>query len=171
MQNEINSIFSDQPRPPRGGRWRAFFTYAILFGVTACLLWMNRGFADYAITGLFWSETAGTVVHAEPPSQPVIQFTTPDGASHQFTEDYASLCSGRHSLCMIRYFTPGERETVVYKPSRPDRAFVHDWALHSMAMRVFLEAGFGFLLLLMLVGPFLKKPIRAEIGRGSNAPH
>jgi hypothetical protein len=116
----------------------------------------------------------GTVVHAVPPSQPVIQFTTPNGASHQFIEDYDSLCSGRRSLCFARDFTPSQRVTVVYNPDRPGLAFVHDWASYATVIKFYAEVGLvllALLVVLLALLPPVNKPVQAEVGPVSNAPH
>jgi len=176
METLFNSNLGPQPKPPSSRRWNGIPSSALFLGFAALLLWSSRGFADYAFTGLFWSETAGTVVLAEPSSQPVIQFTTPSGASHQFTEDYASLCSGRRSFCSIRYFTPGERMTVVYNPDRQGLAFVHDWALYVTVIKFYAEVGLLLLALPALWASLLRalsprnKPDQAEVEPHSNAP-
>jgi hypothetical protein len=103
-------------------------------------------------------------------SAPTIEFSTPEGASHQFSEDYILLCTGRRSFCYARNFTLGQQVPVVYDPARPERAFVHDWALTATVITVFLEAGIGLLFLLALAALLSKGAIRASVRLGPGSP-
>lgn len=150
-------------------RPKAIFFCAILLAGVALLLWINRGFALYGLTGLFWSQAEGTVIKAEPNnSKPTIQFSTPDGSVYSFSEDYILLCGGSRTFCTIRDFTLGQQVPVVYDPTQPNLAFVHDWALTATVIDVFIEAGFGFLLVLMLAVLLIKKPLRVSMSFDSN---
>jgi hypothetical protein len=151
---------------PRGVRILAGF---VLIAIVAALLWTQRGFAEFALLGNFWEETAGTVVKAADSSVPTIEFTTPDGATHSFSENYWILC-GRRSLCFRRNFTVGEQVPVLYDPKSPRTALVHDWALTATIISLFIEAGVGILLVLMMIVLIRKKPISASIEFSSAEP-
>lgn len=145
----------------------------VLLAGVAWLLWMQRGFADYALTGFFWDKVQGTVIdpthNSRPTSKPIVEFSTPHGARYAFTEDYVLPCAGRRSFCFIRTFDPGERVPVVYNPRDPTRAYIHDWALTATVLTVFLEAGAGLLLALMMVVLVRRRPMQATIRFGANA--
>jgi Protein of unknown function (DUF3592) len=162
---QVRSLATSSTR----SRPKAIFFCAILLAGVAFLLWLNRGFALYGLTGLFWSETEGTVIHARNPSTPTIQFSTPDGALYSFSEDYILLCGGRSSFCFIRDFTLGQQVPVVYDPRKPDLAYVHDWALTATVITVFIEAGIGFLIILMLALLLINKPVRVSMNFDSNS--
>ena len=102
-------------------------------------------------------------------SAPTIQFSTPDGATHSFREDYSSICGGYHSFCSIREFAPGEVVPVVYNPRAPQTAFVHDWALFVTAAKMFFYTGMGLLLALIMAANLTRKPIRDSIRQDGGA--
>jgi hypothetical protein len=129
---------------------------------------INRGFADYALTGWFWNQTGGTVMDAASTSTPTIEFTTPDGATHEFREDYIILCQGKRSFCFIRDFDPGQQVPVVYNPGSPKMAYVHDWALSSTVITVFLETAAELFFVLMMVVMVRRRPIRAAVRFGGD---
>lgn len=64
--------------------------------------------ARYALTGMFWEGTHGVVTSPRPTSAPTVQFNTPDGESHIFTEDYILLCGrslfGALLICVALVF-------------------------------------------------------------------
>lgn len=143
----------------------AFLGGAILLAGVVWLLWMNRGFAEYALTGFFWDKAQGTVVDVthsyRPTSRPIVEFSTPDGAMHAFTEDYVRLCGHRRSFCFIRSFDPGEQVPVVYNPREPAHAYIRDWALFVTVLTVFLEAGAALILALMMAVLVRRRPRHA----------
>ena len=96
-------------------------------------------------------------------STPTIQFSTPDGVAHSFSEDYSSVCGGFRSFCSVREFAPGEAVPVVYNPRAPQTAFVHDWALFVTVAKIFFWAGMGFLSVLIIAPGLMKRPIRDSI--------
>jgi hypothetical protein len=103
------------------------------------LLWVNIGFAQYALTGIFWRQTEGKVISSLTTSTPIIQFNAANGVSYVFEEDYYWLC-GRRSLCFIRDFAPEQVVPVVYNPRAPYRVFVYDWALFANVITWLAEA-------------------------------
>jgi Protein of unknown function (DUF3592) len=133
---------------------------AILF------LWLNIGFARFALTGFLWERTSGIVQDASRTSIPTIQFVTSDGVSHLFKEDYILLCGGRSSMCLIRDFDPGQVVPVVYDPSSPQTAFVHDWALFAGVISWLLVACAGLFFALMTFLACTKKPLNLSIQIG-----
>lgn len=139
---------------------------AVLLAACVLLLWINRGFGIYAITGFLWPHTDGVVISARRTSSPTIQFQTRDGATRQFTEDYIRLCGGGHDLCWIREFNPGQVVPLVYDPAFPVRAYVRDFALYSNVLSFFLELGaaafFAFIICLAL----FNRPINYSIRIG-----
>jgi Protein of unknown function (DUF3592) len=147
---QVNARVGGKAQSP-GIRRGAILALAVLLAFVALLLWNNRGFANYALSGFFWNSAMGTVVAAKPDSTPTVQFATADGATHSFREDYLVLCGGPYKFCIIRDFSIGEQVPVVYAPKAPATAFIHDWALQSYVIAVFLEAGAGLFLLLMLI--------------------
>jgi hypothetical protein len=114
-------------------------------------LWNQFDFARYAATGFFWNHTAGTVTTSGTTSNPTIRFVSIDGLSHSFSEDYALLCGGGRRLCFVRTFHQGEVFPVVYDPAKPERAFIHDWALFSNIIEWLLILGCTALLPLIFV--------------------
>lgn len=158
-------------RPPKGKRWRPFFGGLVVVGIMALWLWADWEFAGYAVTGFFWVQTKGTVVQvdASAASAPTIQFSTPDGATHSFREDYTSICTGRRSFCTIRNFAPGEVVPVVYNPRAPNTAFVHDWALFVTVAKVYFAACVGFMMLLIMAAKLMERPSRSSIGQDGGA--
>jgi len=151
-----------------------FLGGTILLAGVVWLLWMQRGFAEYALTGIFWDKAQGTVVDVThrssstpgPTSRPVVEFSTPDGTLHAFTEDYVRLCGHRRSLCFTRSFDPGEQVPVVYNPREPAQAYIHDWALFATVLTVFLEAGAALLLTLMMVVLVRRRPMQLTVRFG-----
>jgi hypothetical protein len=162
MSLRFKAIFHVSQRQPRR-RGVAVLACLILLAGTAFLLWLGRGFADYALTGLFWKRSQGLVLGGDVSSSPLVEFSTPDGATHTFSEDYILLCAGRRSLCFIRDFKIGEKVPVVYEPGHPRIAFIRDWALYSNVISWLIEAGVGLLLLLMLYVAMVQRPIKVEI--------
>jgi hypothetical protein len=162
----ISARVEANAQPPKG-RGRALLASLALFLALGLLLWIQRGFVDYALTGFSWQQAQGTVIAARNSSDPTIEFSTPDGTTYQFHEDYILLCTGRHSICFARNFTRGEQVPVIYKPSQPSSAYVHDWALTSTVIMLFVELGVALLLLLMILPLFLKRPMQAEIRIGN----
>jgi hypothetical protein len=158
------------PRTEQKPRGVALLGGTILLVGVVWLLWVQRGFAEYALTGIFWDEAQGTVVDAthrsRNTSKPIVEFSTPDGAMHAFTEDYVRLCGGRRSFCFIRSFEPGEQVPVVYNPREPAQAYIHDWALFATVLTVFLEACAAALLALMLVALVRRRAIKATVRLG-----
>jgi hypothetical protein len=152
-------------RPPKGKRWGIFFGGLLVLGVMALGLLANWEFAGYALTGFSWVRTKGTVVEVDAivASAPTIQFSTSDGATHSFQEDYSSICGGYRSFCTVRNFAPGEVVPVVYNPRAPQTAFVHDWALFVTVAKMFFWAGMGLLLVLIMAADLMKRPIRGSI--------
>ena len=144
----------------------------ILLAGAVWLLWMNRGFAEYALTGIFWDKAEGTVVNTangfRSTSRPTVEFATPDGAIQEFKEDYVRLCGGSRSFCFVRSFDPGEQVPVVYNPREPAQAYIHDWALSATVLTVFLEASAALLLALMMVVLVRRRPIGVTIRFGGN---
>jgi hypothetical protein len=157
-----NAKFETADAPPPSRQGKALLAIAALLAAALFLVWMNRGFADYALRGWRWSETEGTVTDASTTSAPTIAFSTPDGAKHAFREDYIILCGSRRSFCFMRNFDPGQQVPVVYDPHAPQAAFVHDWALKSGVITWFLEAGAAILLALMMLA-LVKGNIRASV--------
>jgi hypothetical protein len=141
----------------------ALFGCLVLFVGTVGMLCWNIGFARYAITGMFWQRTSGTVVDARTTSTPTILFEGRDGAGHRFTEDYILLCGGSRSFCFIRDFDPGETVPVVYDPGAPRAAFVDDWALSAGVISWFGEAAAALFfagMMALLVG---RKPLDISV--------
>lgn len=172
MPSSFNARFrvatQDGVKPqPSNQRGLALFGGALLLCGVLFLLYVNFGFARYALTGFLWMRTDGTVLSPSRTSTPTIQFTSGDGAAHVFTEDYVILCGGRRTFCFIRDFNPGQLVPVVYDPGAPQRAFVHDWALFSSTITWFLEAGAALLLALMLAVALAKKPLAISVQLGS----
>ncbi|MGA7857565.1 MAG: DUF3592 domain-containing protein, partial [Terracidiphilus sp.] len=132
-------IESRAPNRPTG----AALGGVVLVVCAISFLWYNIGFARYALTGFLWERTSGIVQDASRTSTPTIQFSTSDGVSHQFKEDYILLCGGRSTFCWIRDFNPGEVVPVVYDPGSPQTAFVYDWALFSGVISWILMASAG----------------------------
>ena len=114
-----------------GRRQLALLGCLVLFAACVVLLCVNIGFGRYAITGMFWTRTSGTVIASQTTWKPTIEFMAADGATHRFTEDYFLLCGGLRSFCYVRNFDPGETVPVVYDPAAPRAAFVDDWALRA----------------------------------------
>lgn len=140
--------------------------WALLSGIcllAACvfLVWLNFSFARYAVTGFRWVETDGTVVSPHGTSFPTIHFSAGDGASYSFSENYYLIC--RRSLCFVRYFQPGQVVPVIYDPSAPQRAFVHDWALSVGVLNCFVEGIMGGFLALGIFSLLAKKPINFSV--------
>ena len=154
------------PSAPLRRRGPTLLGGAVLLAGTLVLLWINLGFARYALTGFFWAETGGTVLNACSSSSPTIQFTTPDGAAHTFSEDYILLC-GRRSLCFVRDFSPGQAVPVVYDPSAPQYAYIHDWALTSNVILWFFEAALALLFAALLAFALRRRPLNLSIRIGS----
>ena len=142
-------------------RGRALFGGICLLAACVVLVWLNFSFARYAVTGFRWVETDGTVVSLHKTSSPTIQFTAGDGASYNFSEDYYLIC--RRSLCFVRYFQPGEVVPVIYDPSAPQRAFVHDWALSVGVLNWFAAVVIGALFALVIFVALAKKPINFSV--------
>ncbi len=158
-------------RPPKRKRWWTFFGGLLLLGLLALGWWADGEFAGYALTGFSWVQTKGTVVQLDAivASAPTIQFSTPDGATHSFREDYSSICGGYHSFCSIRDFVPSEVVPVVYNPRAPQTAFVDDWALYVTVAKMYLYAGMGLLLVLLMAANLMRGPIRGSIRPGGGA--
>lgn len=135
----------------------------LLIAGALVLLWFNRGFALYAVTGLFWSQTEGRVMDTRTTSKPTVQFATADGTAESFKEDYIQLCGGRSSFCFIRSFAPGERVPVVFDPSAPQNAYIHDWALTASVLTWFIMAGALILFLLITAVALVRRPFSASI--------
>lgn len=140
---------------PAGGSLSPRRVFALLGGMVlvvglCILLGVNIRFAEYALTGFSWDEADGRVVSSHTTSTPRIQFVSRDGASHVFDENYIQMCAGRRSFCFIRNFTPGQSVPVVYDPTVPERAFVHDWALSANVINWFAEAGAGLIFATMI---------------------
>ena len=163
-----DSAFDAAPSPPQRSRSVRLLAAFALLAAGFWLLWINIGFARYAVTGLFWDDAGGTVLNSRTTSSPAIQFTTPDGAAHTFSEDYILLCQSRHSLCFVRTFQPGQFVPVVYDPTAPQRAYIHDWALTSGVMTWFLEAACTLFFALMIAVILRRKPLNASIRIGTN---
>lgn len=133
------------------------------------LLWMNRDFIDYALTGLSWSKADGVIINTKTTDKPSVQFSTADVGIRIFKEDYNLLCGTRHSICFDRNFAPGEVVPVVYDPNSSTRAFIHDWALTANVISVFIEAGIWFFLVVLLIFPgIVSKSSRMSIQVGGN---
>lgn len=137
----------------------------LLVGGCIFFLWQEGGFALYALTGFRWIHTDGTVTNTRSTSNPKIQFIARDGSPVLFNEDYILLC-GRRSFCWIRDFQPGQVVPVVYDPTEPRRAYVHDWALFATALTWFLMAGIALLLALLACLRFIKPPASFSIRMG-----
>lgn len=147
----------------------AILCLLVLIAAALLMLWFNRGFALYAATGLSWTRTEGTVVSTRTTSIPTVEFTTADGTSESFKEDYILLCGGRSTFCFIRNFTPGERVPVVFDPRAPQHAYIHDWALTATVLSWFIVVVILAVLLLMmtaLVGRPFKASVTFERGDG-----
>jgi hypothetical protein len=129
------------------------------------LLWINIGFARYAITGFFWTRTTGTVLAGPNSFAPAIQFATIDGAVHTFSEDYMSLCGNFHAFCVLRSFTPGQVVPIVYDPAEPSRAFIHDWALISSVITWFLELAVCLLAAIGIAVTLRRKPHKLSLAQ------
>jgi len=142
----------------------------VLLAACGLLLWVNRGFGVYALTGFLWPSTNGVVVSPRRTSSPMIQFQTRDGGTEQFTEDYILLCGSSRDFCWIRNFDPGQVVPVVYDPARATRAYVRDFALYSNVVLFFLELGCGLFIGLILCVALFKRPITYSVqvgGQGS----
>lgn len=149
---------------PRG---KALFCGVVLLAMAMTLLWLDRGFAVYTATGLFWDEAPGIVTDAAIRSVPTIAFSTPDGAEHRFKEDYDKLCRGSRKFCYVRSFQLGEQVPVVYYSKQPERAYVHDWALYGSILGFLMDLMLTVLLVLMLAAALLwRKPMRASVKLG-----
>ena len=165
-----------EARPSAGPKPRpaALFGGAALLLGALVLLYLNVGFASYALTGIFWARAEGVVTTPGTTSAPVIRFATPDGMTHSFSEDYVLLCGGRYTFCLARDFTQGEAVPVVYDPAVPQRAFIHDWALFASTVSWFIELGAAILFALMLAVAILQRPLRMGVtidaGSRSSAP-
>ncbi len=140
----------------------------LLVGGCIFFLWQEGGFASYALTGFRWIHTDGRVTNPSTTSKPSIQFTAGDGSPVLFKEDYILLCAGSRSFCSIRDFQPGQVVPIVYDPSEPGRAYVHDWALFATAMTWFLVAGAGLLLALFTCLALIKTPVDFSVGTGTD---
>jgi hypothetical protein len=156
----------DLPQPPTRSRGTRLLAGAVLLAAALFLLVTNIDFARFAVTGFFWVRANGTVLSAQRTSIPSIQFATPDGAAHLFTENYLRLC-GRRSFCYRRDFTPGESVPVVYDPAAPARAFVWDWALFANVLSWFFEAALALILALMCLVLLRARPLAVSIEFGS----
>lgn len=149
-----------QASRPRGVRVLAG---TALLAMAAALLWIDSGFADYMVTGLFWNQTQGTVVEARNSSVPTVEFSTADGVTRDFKEDYILLCGGSRRFCWIRDFTLGQQVPVVYKPKNPSRAYIHDEALYGSVLGFLADADVSSLLLLMVLAALRHKPIQTSV--------
>jgi hypothetical protein len=145
--------------------WGLFGAVCLL---AACvfLVWLNFSFARYAFTGFSWFETDGTVVSRSRTSSPTIRFSAHDGTNYSFSEDYYLIC--HRSICFVRYLQPGQVVPIVYDPSVPQRAFVHDWALIAGVLNWFFEAAIGVLMALVTLLLLGGKPIRFSIRASRN---
>lgn len=142
---------------------KALFGGAALLIAMLFLLYNRIGFADYALTGIFWADADGAVISLYDTSDPVVEFVTPDGVPHRFSEDYMALCTGRTTICFARDFTVGEHVPVVYDPAVPTRAFIHDWALLSTAFMWFFEAAVMILFALMMAVAVTRRPVDLQL--------
>lgn len=158
-------VESRQVSRPRG---KALLAAITLLGMAMTLLWLDRGFAEYTFTGFLWDEAQGTVSDATNSSVPTIAFSTPDGASHEFKEDYIRLCRGSRRFSYVRSFQLGEQVPVVYNPKQPERAYVHDWALYGSILGFLLDAFLTVLLVLMLLAVARRRSVQAEIQFGGD---
>lgn len=149
-----------QPARPRGVR---ILCGTALLAMAAALLWIDRGFADYTVTGLFWNQAQGTVIEARNSSVPTIEFTTPDGVTHDFKEDYILLCGGSRRFCWMRDFTLGQQVPVVYKPQNPSRAYIHDEALYGSVLGFLADLVVSLLLVLLVLAAVRRRPIQASV--------
>ena len=151
---------------------RALLALLVGLAATTFLLWLNRQFIDYAVTGIFWSRTDGIVTDPKTTDTPHIQFSSADANIHLFKEDYILLCGSRYSFCFIRDFSPGEVVPVVYDPKSPMLAFVCDWALTANVISVFIEAGIWLLLVMILIFPgIVGRSVSVSTQLGSTAEH
>lgn len=149
-----------QTARPRG---KALLAATALLAMALILLWLDRGFGVYAATGLFWNEAPGAVVDASRSSVPVIEFATPDGATHRFREDYIQTCRNSRKFCFVRSFQLGEQVPVVYSPRNPERAYVHDWALYASVLGFFLELVLAFFMVLMAMVAVRRRPMEESV--------
>jgi hypothetical protein len=155
-----------RPAQSRNSGVRLLAGFALL-AATLFLLWINVGFARYALTGLFWTQIDGTVLDSSVHSSwPTVQFLTPDGAAHTFSEDYIILC-GRRSLCIARNFTAGQVVPVVYDSTNPRFAYIRDWALYSNVLTWFFEAAIGLFFASMIALLLVKKPLNFSVRLGT----
>lgn len=159
------SVETRQGTRPRGGALLAVF---VLLAMAVILLWLDRGFAEYTMTGILWDQAQGTVVDATNNSVPTVEFSTPDGATHQFKEDYILLCQGSRRFCFVRSFQLGEQVPVVYNPQRPARAYIHDEALYGSVLGFFVDAILALLLVPMMIIAVRRKPMQATIQFGGD---
>jgi hypothetical protein len=165
MPVRIRANFTVRPQA-RKRKPLALLAGMLLLLCGAYLVWQGRSFGRYAFTGFLWAPSAGVVISPARTSRPVIQFAGPDGAVHQFKEDYWRVCGQRLSFCFVRDFNPGQIVPVIYEPAAPDRAFVHDWALTAGVLSWFLEAGVLLLLALMMCAALIKQPLGLSVRIG-----
>lgn len=173
MPSHFNVEVRVEQRVTKGSAQRrglALFGGALLVVGVIVMLWANIGFARYAFTGFLWSRADGTVVTTHRTSSPTIQFFTPDGRSHSFTEDYVLLCGGSRTFCFIRNFDQGQIVPLVYDSGAPGQAFIYDWALFASTITWFIEAALALGLMLMLGLVFVNKPILMRIRGGGGPP-
>jgi hypothetical protein len=134
-------------------------------------LWFEFGFARYAVTSFFWKQTTGTVISPGTTFRPTIRFESIDGLSHTFSEDYNLLCGNRREPCWPRRLHQGEVVPVVYDPARPDRVFVHDWALFANVLEwlfgLFLTLIFAMMIYLKISGALRRGQPRAEMDKAN----
>jgi hypothetical protein len=90
---------------------------ALLFAMALWCFWFNFDFVRYAVTGLFWNQTTGTVTSPGTTSSPTIRFESIDGLSHSFSEDYMLLC-GRRTPCWPRRRPLGSGANLFPVPAR-----------------------------------------------------
>ena len=155
-------VQSRETAAPPGQRGLRVLGGAVLFlGCVALVCW-NIGFGRYAVTGLFWAVSSGTVISDRMTSDPTIEFTARDGATYRFSEDYWFVC-GRRSFCFVRDFDPGEEVPVVYDPSAPRAAFVDDWALRAGVISWFLELAGALYFAVLLTLLVTRKPLDITI--------
>lgn len=142
-------------------RGRSLLGGVCLLAACVLLVWLNFSFVRYAFTGFRWVETDGTVVSLRRTSKPTIHFSAVDGASYNFSEDYYLIC--HRSPCFVRYFQPGQVVPVIYDPSAPQRAFVHDWALSVGVLNCFAAGIIGAIFALAIFSLLAKKPINFSV--------
>lgn len=153
---------------PQGSHSRR--TPWLLVLLIAGMLWFlgsHFNYARYALTGILWERTTGTVTIARDDSHPTIRFESEDGVSHSFSENYQWLCGGWHTLCSVRSFSQGEVVPVVYDSARPERAFIRDWALFVQILYWLFALGITFLLTIALIFVLTKtRAMSLSIGMG-----